>query len=255
MAQNSPSGSQAIERALSVLNCFTSEGELTLSEVAGRTGIPVSTAYRIMQALLRGEFLRREGTERYRIGQRVADLVPRSQVADEVSPHLYSLAARIHIVVSFAAVDGREAAVLVRARPPTRYCAAQVPMDREPLHATAFGKVLLAFDGDGPSASAKRVGRLEAYTACTRTSLDQLLFELREARQRGFAVSDEERTVGVRAVAVPVFGRDRRVLGAIGVQARSQRMTSQLIGSIVPIMQTTAAEIKRRLADDLLLTP
>lgn len=255
MPGNSPSGSQAIERALSVLNCFTTDGELTLSEVAGRTGIPVSSAYRIMQALLRGEFLHREGTERYRIGQRVADLVPRSYVADEVSPHLFSLAAKVHIVVSFAAVEGKEALVLVRARPPTRYCAAQVPQHREPLHATAFGKVLLAFDSDGPTTSARRLGRLDAYTPRTRSSLEDLLVDLREIRERGFSVSDEERTLGVRSVAVPVFGRERRVLGAIGVQARSERMTERLVSSIVPIMQGTAAEIKRRLGDDRLLAP
>jgi DNA-binding IclR family transcriptional regulator len=249
------SGSQAIERAMSVLNCFTNDGKLTLSEVAGQTRIPVSSTHRIMQALVRSGFLRRDGNDFYRVGQRIADLVPRSQVADEVAPHLYALAACIRIVASFGAAEGGDLVTLVRARPPTRYCAAQVPHYREPLHATAMGKVLLAFDIDGMTLAAKRLGRLARFTPRTRTSADDLLAELRETRQRGFSLADGERIEGVRAVAVPVFGPHRHLVGAIGVQAKSSRMTGELVRSLVPMMQSSAAEISRRLADARLSAP
>jgi DNA-binding IclR family transcriptional regulator len=238
---------------MSVLNCFSTQGKLTLSEVAGQTGIPVSSAHRIMQALVRGGFLQRDGNDAYEVGGRIADLVPTSAVADEVSPHLYSLAAAIGIVASFGASDGRELVTLVRARPQSRYCAAQIPWRREPLHATAMGKVLLAFDKDGPTHAVKRQGKLAPYTPRTRISLEALLPDLREARQRGFAIADRELGEDIRAVAVPVFGTQRNLVGAVGVQARASRMSERFVQSLIPVMQRSAIDIRRRLDDGQLL--
>jgi DNA-binding IclR family transcriptional regulator len=250
-----PSGSQAIERAMSVLNCFGGQEKLTLSEVAFKTRIPVSSAHRIMQALVRGGFLRRDRTDAYEVGRRIVDLVPASPVAEEVAPHLYSLAAMIRVVASFGAADGGDLVVLVRARPKSRYCSAQVPFRREPLHATAMGKVLLAFDRDGPICAAKRQGKLVPFTSRTRTSHEELVSDLREIRQHGFALTDGELVEGVRAVAVPVFGPRRDLVGAVGVQTQTSRMTEEFVQSLVPVMRRSTAEISRRLGDPRLLVP
>jgi DNA-binding IclR family transcriptional regulator len=249
------SGSQAVERALAVLDCFAARPELTLSEVAYRTELPVSTTYRIMQALVRGRFLERDDGEAYHIGGHVADLVPRRSVADEAAPHLYALAAGIKITVSFGVLDDGKLDTLVSARPPVRYCAAQIPSEREPLHATAMGKTLMAFNPEGPRVATRRLGVLDQYTARTRISHDDLLDDLSQIRRRGFALSDEERTEGVRAVAVPVFGADRGPVGAIGVQARSQRMNDELVRSLVPAMHHFASQVGRRLSDEHLVWP
>jgi DNA-binding IclR family transcriptional regulator len=250
-----PSGSQAIERAMSVLNCFSSQEKLTLSEVACRTRIPVSSAHRIMQALVRGGFLRRDRDDAYEVGRRIVDLAPTSSVAEEVAPHLYSLATAIRVVASFGAADGGDLVALVRARPQSRYCSAQIPFRREPLYATAMGKVLLAFDKDGPICAAKRQGDLVPFTSRTRTSREELVSDLRAIRQYGFGLTDGELVEGVRAVAVPVFGPRRDLVGAVGVQARTSRMTEQFVQSLVPVMRRSAAEISRRLGDPRLLAP
>ena len=249
------SGSQAIERAMTVLDCFSGGAELTLTDVAARTGLAVSTTYRIIRALVRGGYLERDEADAYRIGRRLVGLVPRTALADEVSPHLYALAAGIKIAVSFGVAEDHELVTLVSARPPVRYCDSQIPADREPLHATAMGKVLLAFDPEGPASAIRRLGtRLKAYTGRTLTSPEVLCAQLGEARRRGFALSDEERTEGVRAVAVPVLTAGRQLAGAIGVQARSRRMTDDLVSSLVPALHHFAGEVSRRLQDDQLVT-
>lgn len=247
------SGSRAIERAIAVLDCFCGPTGLTLTEVASRTGLPVSTTHRIMQALMRGGLLDRDGVDAYRIGRHVADLLPRRHVVDEVAPQLYALAAGIKITVSFGVPEGTEVTTLIRARPPVRYCADQIPADREPLHASAMGKTMLAFD---PACLARLFGQsdpLTNYTTKTRISQPDLLEDLRRVRRLGFALSDGERTEGVRAVAVPVFGQGRRLVGAIGVQARSVRMNDDLVRSLVPAMRHFAAATTRLLGDKRLV--
>jgi DNA-binding IclR family transcriptional regulator len=249
------SGSRAIERALAVLDCFAGQTELTLSEVAAQTGLPVSTTYRIMQALLRGRFLEREETDVYRIGGRISELLPRRTLVDEVAPHLYALAAGIKITVSFGVLDDTALSVLLSARPPVRYCAAQVPGEREPLHATAMGKTLMAFHPGGFDLMSRRLGELTAYTSRTHTSRSTLLAELGEVRRSGFAVADEERAEGVRGVAVPVFGPDRCPVGSIGVQARPERLSDELVRSLVPAMRHFANEVTHRLSEHNLMIP
>jgi DNA-binding IclR family transcriptional regulator len=246
-------GSQSIERAMSVLDCFVGRTALTLTQVADRTGLPVSTTHRIMQALLRGGFLDREAEDAYRIGRHVAELVPRQRLLDEVAPHLYALAAGIKITVCFGVPEDAAVSTLLRARPPVRTCAAQVPADREPLHASAMGKTFLAFDPACLASFLDRSDPLTNYTSRTRTSEGDLLEDVRRTRRLGYALSDEERTDGVRAVAVPVFGQGRRLVGAIGVQARSVRMNDDLVMSLVPLMRRFAAETTRRLGDHQLV--
>jgi len=244
------SGAQAVERAMSVLDCFTEHRELTLTAVSARTGIPVSSTHRIMHALLQGGFLERDDNDRYRIGPRVADLLPRPSVADEVAAPLHALAAGIKIAVAFGVTDGDHVATLVCARPLVAHCRAQMPAPREPLHATAMGKTLLAYSMEGPRVAVDRL-RLTACTERSHTSAEALLADLDEIRRRGFALNNEEHITGIRAVAVPVFAADHQMVGAIGVQARPERMTDELISSLVPALRRFSSRLSRPKQDPL----
>lgn len=65
-----------------------------------------------------------------------------------------------------------------------------------------------------------------------------LIPQIDESRRRGYSVSSAD---GVTAIAVPVFGADGQVRASIGVQARSARLNTGLIGRIQPLMRHTAA--------------
>jgi DNA-binding IclR family transcriptional regulator len=240
------SGSQAVERALLVLDHFEGGRALALSDLAAESGLPLSTAHRILQALRRSGYLVRRD-DVYRVGPRVPALLPRADLAvDEVVPHLYAVAAGIRLAVSLGVQSQSAVAMVVSARPPVEHCAAQLPAETEPLHATAMGKVLLAFSPDGPSVALRALGDLESFTRRTATSYAELLAQLIEVRRRGFAMADQERTDGVRELAVPVVG-DAGVVAALGVQARPARLTHELVRRIRPPLHRAAAEAGRRI--------
>lgn len=68
-------GAQSVERAISVLYAFEGETRpLSISEVAGRVGLPVSTTHRIAQALVRGRLLARDGHNSYVVGDGITAL-------------------------------------------------------------------------------------------------------------------------------------------------------------------------------------
>ena len=246
MSGTTRSGSQAIDRALAVLGRFEGDRALGLTDLATESGLPLSTTHRIVGALCRNGYLVRDA-DAYRIGPRVQALVHRSDpVVDEVMPQLYAVAAGVGLAVSLG-VQGRSTVVRVAsARPPVEHSACQLPAEREPLHATAMGKVLLAFSPEGPAAAVRRLGELESFTARTSTSYAELVAQLAEVRRRGFASADAERVDGVREIAVPVLGSGG-VVAALGVRARSKRLTDELAVRVLPPLRHAATEVGKRI--------
>ncbi|MEV6554518.1 IclR family transcriptional regulator [Nocardia sp. NPDC051756] len=221
------SGSQAVERAVHLLNCFEGDDpELTISELAHLAGVPVSTAHRLAQALVRGRLLEQDpATDRYRVGQGLATLARPALTRlgiDSAAPHMYALAAGIRITTSLSVADERDAVTVLQARPPVRFCSHQLPRSRQPLGSSASGRALLAHLPAAP------------YLA---TDLDLV-------RRKGFAVEEFEGVDDpIRSVAVPVFGADKQVWGALSVQARSARLNEELMREILPAMRQIAVRI------------
>lgn len=220
------SGAQAVDRAVHVLNCFEGDDpELSVSELAHRAGLPVSTTYRLAQALVRGRLLEQDPlTDRYRIGHGLASLArpALSRLGiDAAAPHLYALAAGIRITVSLSIADDHDAVTVFQARPPVYFCPNQLPRARQPLRSSAVGHALLAYS---PSVTVPP------------TNLDRV-------RRSGFAVEVIDSEDPVRSVAVPILGPDKQVWGALGVQARSVRLHDELVRGIVPAMRQIAGRI------------
>lgn len=223
-------GSRAIERAADVLACFDDGAAvLTVSSLAARTGLPVSSAHRIAQALVRGGLLERApGGDGYRIGAGLISLAVPPLVrlgADVCAPQLYALAAGISLTASLGVVRGDEALTVFSARPPEGFCDIQIPRARQPVDASVMGRAMLAFDPHRGRSPAPETDRI---------------------RRRGYVVDVDADDPTVVAVAVPVFDDARRVWGAVGVQARRRRLTDPVVRSIVPAMQHTAIHIGRR---------
>ncbi|MEV0354617.1 helix-turn-helix domain-containing protein [Nocardia sp. NPDC050697] len=224
-------GSQAVERAIHLLNCFEGDDpELSVSELARLAGVPVSTAHRLARALVRGRLLEQDPlTDRYRVGHGLATLARPALTRlglDSAAPHLYALSAGIKITTSLSVLDDDAALTVLEARPPVLFCAHQVPRQRRHLRHSAPGQALLAWSGAGDG---------------LRTDLDAV-------RRKGFAseefeFSELDDADPIRSVAVPVFDRDRRVWGALGVQARSARLDDALVREILPAMRQVAARI------------
>lgn len=256
-------GAQAVERAISVLDCFTTAApRLGLAQLAERTNLPASTTYRIAQALVRGGLLERHGRDGYEVSTGMVALarpaLSRMRI-DEAAPHLYQLAARIKLAVSLGLPGDSDLVTVLCARPTVGACEHQIPSEHEPLHASAMGKAVLAFGRQGPRAALGDLHDLERYTNRTLTSATGLLADLTVTRRRGFALADGERYEGVRAVAVPVSTSDGEpAVGAIGVQACARRLTDQLVQELVPALQYFAREVGRELAgrpDEATVTP
>ncbi|WP_245650282.1 IclR family transcriptional regulator [Millisia brevis] len=217
-------GSQAIERAVSVLYALDGEDRfLSITEVARRADLPVSTTHRIAQALVRGRLLMKDPeSEGYGIGEGLLTLANSVRIpvdVDSAAPHLHGLSSRIGMTASLSVAEKRQSVTVYMARPPVTFCHNQIPQQRADLRSTAMGNALVAFTG--------RRERRDGQPA-----------DIETTRRRGYAITSHD---DVTAIAVPVFDRYGHVRASIGVQARSVRLNSALIAQVFPVMRTTAA--------------
>src|SRR5215204_582150 len=168
------SGSQSVERALAVLQCIAeADGDIGVSEIGGRCGLSVSTAHRLVQALRApGLVSQDQRSERYRLGPGAVALGRRAELRLGVSrlePHLRDrLAACTGESITLGTRLGNEMLVVSHIPSSHPLRVGHPPGMRVPLHASAIGKVLLAFTPDR-SAEIAALGPLTAYPCATQT--------------------------------------------------------------------------------------
>ncbi|GAB5601608.1 IclR family transcriptional regulator [Thermus sp. FJN-A] len=234
---------KTLERGLGVLEALAALGEARLSQLAAEAGLSPSTLYRLLQALARRGFVEEEGGV-YRVGPRafaVGQAYPRKSLLRAVRPEMEALAAETGESVNLAVMAGMEALYLDQAEGTKLVRLFTAPGSRAPLHATGVGKVLLAFRGVPEGLS------LEAYTPHTLTRREDLERELERVRAKGYALDNEEKELGVRCVAAPVFGPGGEVVGAISLSAPASRLSPAEAHRLAPRVVEAAKRASLRL--------
>ena len=245
---------QSVDRALDLLEALaTAEGEVSITALAARTGLHVSTVHRLLATLLRRGYVRQNPeTSRYYAGAKLATLAEgRSRFGEmrvRARPILRAITESTRETANLVVLDDAAAVYIETVPSPQVVRLFTAVGNRVPLHATGAGKCLLA-----ALPAAKRdtlLDRLELrpYTPHTLVDPAALRRALEEARERGFTVDDEEYDDGVRCVAVPVGGMSDAI-ASISVSAPASRMTRQRCLELVPLLRRSAAELATALRD------
>ncbi|MCB1054931.1 MAG: IclR family transcriptional regulator [Acidobacteria bacterium] len=229
MSTDSPS-SNAVDRALNILELVAERSDgFTNSEISHRLGIPKSSASYILRTLERRGYLRRDRrTGRYTIGIKIVGLAKEGlELADlrqAASPVLVQLVERTRLTAHLAILDHGRAVYIDRAEIPG-FLRINTWVGKDlPVHSTAVGKVLTA---DLPEPAVRTILEEQGMPGKTPTTLtrpDDFLEELERVRTRGYAVDDEENSIGVRCVAAPVYDGSGRVQAAIGLSGASSQL-------------------------------
>jgi DNA-binding IclR family transcriptional regulator len=208
-------------KLLKVLDAFTHErAAYTVSELARRTGLPLSTAHRLIGELERWGGLERGEDRRYRIGLRfveVGSLCPRGLgLRDHALPYMEDLYEATHQNVQLAVRDGLEGVYIERIAGRRAVAVRTKVGARWPLHATGVGLVLLAY---APVDVLEQVlaAPLASFTPFTINDAAALRHVLAEVRRSGYAVSDRQVTDDAYSVGAPIFGPDKECVAALSI--------------------------------------
>ncbi len=239
----------SVARALGILECFTiDEPEQTLKQLCEKTGLYKSRVHRLCRTLLDCGYLIRSSYSSYRLGPQLLVLgkvYERTNTLVSIArPIMRELAFAADESVALFALRDERSICLAREYGPSKLFFAINEGDYMELHATATGRVLLAYS---PADFRRRVlgGKLEAITPATITDREWLEEECRAIPDRGYSVSREEREPGVAAVAAPVFDLEKRVPAAISLVGPVQRFSDDKLAVLVEKLLTTTGRISR----------
>ncbi len=246
-------GVSVASRLLAVLGAFDADHQqLTLSEIARRSDLPLATAHRLVAELERWGGLSREPDGGYQVGRRLWDVGTLARVErdlrDVAAPYLQDVHRTTAETVHLAVRDGRSALYVERVVARSSAQVLSRAGARLPLHATAVGKVLLAHaPADVVRAALTSPQRVTPHSI---TEPGRLHRELAECRRRGFARTAEEMTPGAWSVAVPIRAQapaaepEGAVVAALGIVVASPRRD---LVRLVPVLEVAARGIGRGL--------
>lgn len=229
-----------IDRISLVLDAFDGPGRLTLAQIVRRTGLPRSSAHRMLERLVQLRWLRRSGRD-YELGMRLVELgslaVHQDRLVRAATPLLGELHRATGLVAHLAVLDGPDVVYLDKVGDASM---APIPTrvgGRQPAHCTAVGKAMLAYCDQNAEVDLRV--RKTKYSI---SSSSQLAVELAKVRAHGVAFEREESLLGFGCVAAPIggTGEDDKVIAAVSVCGPMNRVTfDQRL--IAPVRMTAMA--------------
>ena len=245
-----PSGQyvQSLARGLKVIKAFDVEhSEMTLSDIARRTGLTRATSRRFLLTLLELGYVRTDG-RLFSLTARVLELgfsyLSALSLPEIAQPHLEHLAATIHESTSASVLD--ETDIVYVARVPTRrIMSVRINIGtRFPAFATSMGRVLLAsFDANELKTHLDSID-FAGLTSHTIRSREALVKELDRVRAQGWAMVDQELEEGLRSIAAPVYHASGKVIAAINISTTASSHTVESIQeNLLPSLLETADRI------------
>jgi DNA-binding IclR family transcriptional regulator len=233
-----------------VVHALVAAGEAGVTELARDLDLSKATVHSHLTTLERLGLVR-STDGRYRLGLRLLDL----GVTVRDAMRLPTVARPE--VTALAESSGESAALAVReddeaahadVRDADRNDRRVRLGSRVPLHATATGKVLLAFR-DPDARDAYAADGLSRHTSRTVTDPADLRSDCRSIRDRGLAFDRGELFEGMRGVAAPVR-QDESVVAAVGVLGPAERLSGKRLEEDLPGLVLSAAKsVELSLAD------
>ncbi|VVE38179.1 IclR family transcriptional regulator [Pandoraea horticolens] len=239
---------QALSRALTVLEILSEDDDgYRLVDLAERSGLPAPTIHRLLTTLQQRRFVVFESEKNlWRIGPQCfavgSAFMQRRDMVAIATPMLRRLRDIVGETVNVGGLDQDEILLLHQIESKQTMRAICRPGQRSPLANTAMGKSILAW------LPPERVTQLvqQGLPRLTPQSINRgtaLHSALREIRQTGYAVDNEEVAIGLRCIAAPVFNEFSLPIAAISVVGPTLRVTLERLDGLSKSVMVAAAEV------------
>lgn len=233
---------KSLDRAMRILAFVSEQRGMTLSAIAGQMDESPATVYRVLVTLEGQRMVEFDAEEQawyigpaaFVIGTR---FLRRTSLVERARPVMRRLMEATGETANLGME--RNGAVLFLSQVETHASirAFFPPGTLSPIHASGIGKALLAQMDASQRDRCLAFGGLEAFTQNTIVEHPELLANLRLIRERGYSYDDQERTLGMRCIAAPVFDINREAVAGISVSGPTSRVNeATLHGLAVPVV-------------------
>lgn len=248
ISETDPEFVTALARGLSVIRAFDKGfEELTLSEVAGRTGLNRAAARRFLLTLEALGYVRQSG-RLFRLTPKVLDLgysyLQSVPLWEKALPYMKEIVDQVDESCSLAVLSGPDVVYLARVPPRHVYTIPVHVGTRMPAYVNSMGRVLLAELSASELDAYFAQVELQKLNPHTRATREELLEAIREVREKGYALIEHELHEGRCSIAVPVRDRSGKAVAGINISAlMSRKSRDHFLGTLLPLLKEAAKQI------------
>lgn len=233
MTDNDPLMVKSVEKAIRLLNAFgDGQPTMSLAEVAAATKMDKSAAQRFTHTLVQLGYLHKSpDTKRFELTPRVLELgahyARTNSLIRATAPYLLKLSQSTEESVSLSVLDGVDIVYIQRLVSRNMLANGVITGTRLPAYCTAPGLALLSGLPRPEAVALLERSDRKAYTPQTIWQMPDLLRELDKAVAQGFVLIVEQIFYNDISVAVPIYGPDRRAVGAVSIGVNKLRCSAE----------------------------
>ena len=213
---------QSLQRAIQLLEAMDSARRpMTLHELAEESGLVKSTVHRLLATLREADLVEQLADGRYALGLHLFEMGCSAGYMRDIvliaRPYMQAIWQQTNESVSLSLLSQGEALVLSLIESTNTFRVVARTGSKLPVHCTVQGKIMLAHM---TRAEVKRILRehgMQAYTANTKRSFEELEPELQRIREQGYAVDNSEFHAGLCSVAAPIYDENGNVCYAFSI--------------------------------------
>ncbi len=238
---------QALDRALDVLNCLAEKSGMTLTEIAEKLDQSPATIYRVLATFEARQAVEMDpasqewfiGPTSFRLG---SAFLRRTGVVERARPLMRELMEETGETANLGTEVSGQVMFLSQVETHENIRAFFSPGTISPMHASGIGKALLAHADDITIEKYVAQKNLASFTENTICDQDGLRDELAKIKAQGYAFDDEEKNIGMRCIAAPVFNYYGEAIAGISISGPTIRLSLDRI-DLVSKMVKKKAEI------------
>lgn len=246
----------SLATALRLLDYFTmKEPELSLRQLSEKSGLYKSRIHRLCGTLIATGFLIRMPWSSYRLGPKLMTLGKIYENTNTIvsisRPIMRELADNTGESVALFSLEGETSFCLARELGSSRLVFSINEGDTMQLHASAVGRILLAYGSEELCEKILNANPLERFTPLSIVDPKKIKAELSAIRKHGYAINRGEQELEVAAIAAPIFNHEQTVNAALAVVGPVQRFSDDHVPGIAKNLLSATGRISQLLGATL----
>ena len=236
---------------MDILNLFIDHTELSFQEVIELSGIPKTTAFRMLKSLEEMEFLEKGTDAKYRLGilfLKFGHLVSmRLDVRKIAYPIMNELHNDVKEAINLIVRDGNEAMYIEKVDTQQKVRLYTAIGRKSPFYAGACSRAILSFLPDAEIKEYLESIELESFAMGTITDKEKLYETIVQVKDLGYTISHSELENHTSAIAAPIFDHKGEVIAAMSIAGLASNYQGENVEIFVEKLKQATAEISKQL--------
>ncbi|MDC1208168.1 IclR family transcriptional regulator [Litorivicinus sp.] len=247
---------KALDKGLLTLKAIAETDGISLNDLAINLDMPQPTVYRLLATLESHRFVTQSKTDAsWSIGIeafRVGSAFPRAaKLLNLARPILRELAQKTGETANLGVLDGSEVIFIAQHETHHAIRAFFRPGSRASWHASGIGKVIVSFSDIQSRQGLLKKGPFEQFTQTTKIQPSEFSEEFKRIKSLGYSFDDEERYLGMRCVAAPVFDSQNQLVAGVSISGPTARIINKEIPHLGRLTLKAGEELSKSLGASL----